>query len=74
MPSTTFSEEDVDVALSGRMVTKVIYLPDAEFTITTQWVDGDQAAVSLTIGVPEPEALLQLAAGVAMLAMLHRRR
>jgi hypothetical protein len=48
-------------------------LPDTEFTITTEWADGDQAAVSVAL-IPEPGALLQLAAGAAMLAMLHRRR
>ncbi len=47
---------------------------DGDLTITTQWTDGDQAAVNVSIGVPEPGALLQLATGAAMLAMLHRRR
>jgi hypothetical protein len=46
---------------------------DADFTITTQWTDGVQAAVSVG-PVPEPGALLQLATGAAMLAMLHRLR
>jgi len=47
--------------------------PGENITITTQWVDGAQASVSISL-VPEPRALLQLAAGVALLAVLPRRR
>jgi hypothetical protein len=63
----------VDFLDSALVVGESFSPADAEFTITTQWADGDQAAVSVSL-VPEPGAPLQLAAGAVMLAMLHRRR